>query len=101
MNAGDDEIVTRGNHTLNGSKSYKFLGLITNYTWTFTDIGTQTLYDETPTYNFTHKGDFIIMLNITDGLGNYSYDNVTITVINTILAITVTTRERMLVSFLS
>jgi len=82
--AGYNQTIYRSNLTFDGSGSGIDIGSITNYTWTFTDGTAQELWEVSPSYHFQNLGDFIVMLNITDGNGNYSFDNMTVTVENII-----------------
>ncbi|MCK5290813.1 MAG: PKD domain-containing protein [Thermoplasmata archaeon] len=52
-----------------------------NYTWTFDDLGTQTMYGVAPTYAFVRGGEFIVTLTVTDRAGNTGTDTVTIHVV--------------------
>jgi len=71
----------KGLITFNGSGPSDPDGAIINYTWNFTYDGNPIeLYNVTPTFDFNLTGVYIVMLNITDNNGNYSYDNVTITI---------------------
>ena len=56
--------------TFNGSGSSDNVGVV-NYTWIFTDGGTQILYGVSPTYKFANVGEFMVSLNVTDAAGNY------------------------------
>ncbi len=65
--------------TLNASGSDDDVG-VANYTWTFHDDGTQTLYGDVVTYVFWTPGVYNITLNVSDAEGNWDIDHVTITV---------------------
>jgi hypothetical protein len=52
-----------------------------NYTWTFPDLGTQTMYGMNPTYTFVRGGDFLVTLTVTDRSGRTGTDTVNIHVI--------------------
>ena len=82
-NAGADQTVPQHkNLTLNGRGSSDDGGIDNlNLTWTFEDSGHKDLYGLTPYYTFDHIGSFVIMLNVTDQVGLYATDNVTIRVI--------------------
>lgn len=56
-------------------------GTTVNYTWTFDDPGTQTIYEVAPTYAFMRGGNFIVTLTVTDRAGNTGTDTVTIHVV--------------------
>ncbi len=61
--------------TFDGSNSTDNLGIISNYTWTL-DLKFKlvTLYGLSSTYIFETAGDFLIILNITDPIGNWATD---------------------------
>jgi len=78
--AGGDAVVAMGvSCALDGSGSYDDVA-IESYVWTFEDNGPQTLYGVAPEYTFVSPGVFNITLNVTDGEGQSSIDNVIITV---------------------
>lgn len=79
-NAGMNRTVYVGmNVTLDGSLSSDDVG-ITNYTWTFYDDSTKTLYGMRPSYRFTSPGVFVITLAVLDGDENSDADDVTMSV---------------------
>ena len=79
-NAGDNQTVNQGDTvTFNGSGSTDDVG-IDNYTWSFTDEIAITLYGVSPTYTFENAGSYPVMLNVTNGDGNFSLDTMTVTV---------------------
>jgi PKD repeat protein len=53
---------------------------VENYTWTFTDGGTQTMYEVRPTYRFDRAGTFAVTLTVRDPSGNSATDQVNVTV---------------------
>ena len=79
-NAGTD-MITKRLVTLNGSASNDPDGIISNYTWSFTYNGSQqTLYDETPSFDFNASGIYEITLNVTDDENLTDEDTVNIIV---------------------
>ena len=55
--------------------------LIINYTWTFWDAITHTLYGPTPSYTFSfHHRDLLVDLQVTDIAGNRDNDSILINV---------------------
>jgi PKD repeat protein len=79
-NAGADQTVDMGDTvTFNGSASTDNVDAV-NYTWTFDDGGEVTLYGMYPTYTFEDAGTFVVTLNVTDDMGNYDTDTMTVTV---------------------
>jgi len=54
--------------SLNGSLSSDDVG-IANYTWTFTDVTPQTLWNALVTYRFLHLGNFQVTLTVKDYSG--------------------------------
>lgn len=84
-NAGPDQNVNQGDSvTFDGSGSSDndpLFDTTGNYTWTFDDQGTQTLYGTSPTYTFMVGGDYVVTLTVTDRATNQGTDNVTIHVI--------------------
>jgi len=65
----------------NGSSSTDDIG-IANYTWTFTDRKTVTLYGVRPTYRFDHPGSFEIVLHVFDAVGLRGADTMNVTVLD-------------------
>jgi PKD repeat protein len=79
-NAGPDQAVDEDTLvTFDGSGSTDNIG-ISNYTWTFTDVTPQTLYEVSPTYLFANPGTYVVTLTVTDLDSNADTDTVTITV---------------------
>jgi PKD repeat protein len=79
-NAGIDQTVDEGTIvTFNGRGSFAYFG-IANYTWTFRDVDSKTLYGVGPTYKFNDLGIFVVTLNVTDSRGNWGIDTMTVTV---------------------
>ena len=78
-NAGLDRSVVQGIEiTLDASAS---TGNITNYTWTFDYGGLhKNITGKTVRFTFSVSGVYDVTLNVTDGKGNYSTDQVVITV---------------------
>ncbi len=82
-NAGPDQIVDQGDLvTFNGSGSSDNVGVV-NYTWTFNDGEAHTLYGAGPNYTFNNSGAFVVTLNVTDLVGNWHTDTLTVTVNDT------------------
>jgi len=78
--AGTDQFVATGTLvTFAGSGSTDNVG-ITNYTWTFDDGGTRTLFGPSPTYRFDNVGAFVVVLAVRDAAGNTDSDVVVIAV---------------------
>jgi len=78
--AGDNRTAIQGALVqLNASRSTDDLGIV-NYTWTFDDNGTKTLYGVIVYYRFFTPGAYIATLNVTDGEGLWDTDNVTVTI---------------------
>ncbi len=81
--AGPDQVVDEGTLvTLDGSGSGDDIG-IANYTWTLMDGAAVTLYGVRPEYRFDNPGAFVVTLNVTDAVGNWDTDEVTVTVNDT------------------
>ena len=53
---------------------------IYNYTWTFNDMGPQTLYEYNTKYLFNTPGNYLVTLTVTDYYGNQDIDTLTVTV---------------------
>jgi hypothetical protein len=83
--AGIDQSLDQGALvTFDGSGSSDndpLFGTSVNYTWTFSDLGAQTMYEVAPTYTFVRGGDFIVTLTVTDRAGNTGTDTVTIHIV--------------------
>ena len=81
--AGPDQTVEEDmSFSFNGSASWDDLWIV-NYTWTFRDMDKLiTLIGIDPTYGFNNPGTYIVTLNVTDAIGNYDTENVTITVLD-------------------
>ena len=67
--------------TFDGSASSDNV-LVVNYTWTFTDGGTVTLYGCGPTYQFDDFGIVIVTLTVRDAAGNTDTDTMTVIVMD-------------------
>ena len=65
----------------NGSKSTDDTG-IANYTWTFIDETSVTLYGVNPSYQFDNPGRFVITLNVDDAVGLRGTDTMDVTVLD-------------------
>lgn len=83
--AGIDQSLDQGDLvTFDGSGSSDndpLFGATGNYTWTFRDLGDQTIYGVAPTYAFVRGGDFEVTLTVTDRAGNTGTDTVTIHIV--------------------
>ncbi len=78
--AGPDRTIDQGDTvTFNGNGSTDDIG-IANYTWTFVDAGSRSLYGIIVNFTFANAGTFIITLNVTDAVGNFSIDTFNVTV---------------------
>lgn len=77
--------------TFNGNGSYDDKA-ITNYTWTFSDLGVRVLYGIAPNYTFDNAGSFEVTLNVSDERGNWGSDSLTVAV-NDITAPTIVLEE--------
>jgi len=77
--AGEDDAILSGQtYQFDGSDS---MGVITNYTWSFIYNSTNIiLYDEMPNYTFWTYGDYNVTLNVTNSCGDYSEDNMILSV---------------------
>lgn len=80
-NAGPDQEVEEGETTYFDGSGSTDNAAVTNYTWTFDDGGTQTLYGATPTYVFLDNGTYVVTLNVSDAAGNWDEDTMTVTVV--------------------
>ena len=82
-NAGPNRNVDQHeNITFNGSGSSDNVAIV-NYSWTFNDVGSQTLNGINPWYVFDNAGIFNITLNVTDGAGNWHNDTIIVVVNDT------------------
>jgi PKD repeat protein len=80
--AGPDKIIEEGNTvTFDGSGSHDYMGII-NYTWTFFDEISITLFNARPSYQFNNPGIFTVILNVSDGSGNWQTDCLNVTVMD-------------------
>lgn len=78
--AGADQAVLEGTAvTLHGEASTDNVG-ITSYTWTFTDLTPKTLTSVNPSYTFNNIGNVQVTLNVSDSVGNWDTDTVSIIV---------------------
>ena len=81
-NAGPNSAVDEGTLlTLDGSVSSDNVGIV-EYTWTFTDETPQTLEGKVTTYTFNTSGVYVVTLNVTDAVGYWATDTVTISVLS-------------------
>lgn len=81
--AGPDRNATEGDTVeLNGTSSSDNIG-ITNYTWTFVDGISRTIYGAVINYTFNDSGVYEVVLTVKDGAGNVDSDSLTITVNST------------------
>jgi hypothetical protein len=79
-NAGLDQTVDKGAQvSFDGGGSTDDIG-VANYTWMFTDGGAVTLHGVRPAHQFNDLGMFEVTLNVTDVLGNWDTDSMTVTV---------------------
>ncbi|MDG6226269.1 MAG: PKD domain-containing protein, partial [Candidatus Thermoplasmatota archaeon] len=70
--AGSDQIVDEGSTVIfDGIGSYDNVGIV-NFTWTFIDGKSITLYGPTPEYIFNNPGLFIVALTVVDVAGNWA-----------------------------
>lgn len=81
--AGEDQTVAEDTFvTLSGINSLNSTN-ITSYTWSFVDETLTTLSGAIQHYNFTNPGAYLITLNVTDTIGNFSTDSLHLTVYDT------------------
>jgi PKD repeat protein len=66
--------------TFDGSGSTDNVG-VTNYTWTFEDGGTVTLYEAGPSHTFSTPGEYVVTLTVRDAAGHEGVDTVTVTIV--------------------
>ncbi|MDD4307947.1 MAG: PKD domain-containing protein [Thermoplasmata archaeon] len=79
-NAGADQSVSAGTTvTFDGSASTDNVGVV-NFTWTFTDGASVTLYGLAPDYQFNNAGTITVTLTVSDATGNTDNDTMTVTV---------------------
>jgi len=79
-NAGPDQTVDQGDLvTFIGNGSTDNVA-VTNYTWTFNDSTVHIFYGVESNYTFQNAGEFIVALNVSDIVGNWHTDTMTITV---------------------
>jgi PKD repeat protein len=79
-NAGPDQLVDEDTEVqFDGSASTDNIR-ITKYVWTFVDSTPKALSGITPTYTFLNPGNYTVTLNVTDAVGNWATDMVTLTV---------------------
>lgn len=79
-NAGPDQTVEEGTVVIfNGSASLDNVGIV-NWTWTLRDG--VTLYGVGPSYLFEDPGVYDVTLNVTDGVGHWHTDSMTVTVLD-------------------
>jgi len=80
--AGPDQTVVQGNWvTFDGSGSSDNVGIM-KLTWTFQDIGPQTLIGLSPSYTFIIVGYYDVTLTVKDAAGNLDTDIMKIKVID-------------------
>jgi PKD repeat protein len=54
---------------------------VVNWTWTFTYLGEEVaLYGPGPSFTFDEASTFEVLLNVSDGVGNWALDSMTVTV---------------------
>ena len=80
-NAGPDRTVNEGNEVMfNGSGSHDNVGIV-NWTWTFNDgMDNNTIFGPTPSHIFTVNGIYTVTLKVTDAVGHWATDTMTVTV---------------------
>ena len=76
--AGPDQMVNVTLVSFNGTDSYDPDGEITLYRWNFGD--TKTATGVTVTHNYTHDGEYVVTLNVTDNDGASDEDTCSVTV---------------------
>ena len=81
--AGDDIIIQQFQTVLfDGSGSHDNVG-IAQWMWAFPYLGTEVnLLGATPTFTFQEAGVYEVVLNVSDAVGNWASDFVTVTVID-------------------
>lgn len=77
--ASSDQLVVKGTTvTFNGNGSTDNLDIlgygIVNYTWSFTDVGSQVLIGVQANYTFNNVGNFSVTLNVSDYSSNWDTD---------------------------
>lgn len=81
-NAGIDRSINEDAlFTFNGSASTDNVDII-DYIWTFVDVSSKVLIGIASTYVFETPGIYAVTLNVSDNVGNWDTDNVTITVLD-------------------
>jgi hypothetical protein len=81
-NAGADGQVSAGaSYQFDGAGSGDDVG-VDNYTWTFTDVTAQILYEVSPSYVFDHPGSFAVTLTVKDADAQTDTDQVVVTVVD-------------------
>ena len=80
-NAGNDRFIDQHERVdLDGAMSSDNVG-ISNYTWTFAYGGeTVTLWGSGPSFTFDDAGTYSIELNVSDAMGNWARDSLTVIV---------------------
>lgn len=79
--AGDEWTAIQGQEVrFDGSGSTDNIGVV-NYTWTFTDVESQTLYKTYPRYSFKYVGTYNITLTVRDAVGLIDTDWLIVNVI--------------------
>ncbi len=92
--AGPDLTVDEGATVIfNGSGSLDNVG-IEKWTWTFYDGGLISLDGVNSSYRFNDPGVFTVTLNVTDAVGNWQTDTVTITVRDITVPVAVAGEDR-------
>jgi len=81
-NAGNDQTVSEDTLVAFDGSASQDLNGIQSYTWTFTDVTSQTLTGKNPTYTFATPGTYTITLKVTDPAGNSAADTVIITILD-------------------
>lgn len=76
--AGPDQMVNVTLVSFNGTDSYDPDGEITLYRWNFGD--TKTATGVNVTHNYTHDGEYVVTLNVTDNDGASDEDTCSVTV---------------------
>jgi hypothetical protein len=83
--AGTDLTVGKGTLvSFDGNGSSDDFGIFW-YAWTFTDISPVTLLDVGPSYRFENLGTFVVTLKVTDALGRWDVDTMSV-IVNDLMA---------------